>query len=324
MGLFIVTGGAGFIGSTIVRALNDAGTSDIVVVDDLTHGSKHANLADCRITDLLDRREFLDRVERCAFDATVEAVLHQGACTDTMERDEGLMMEHNFRSSEVLLRWVVPAGIPFVYASSAAVYGGSTAFAEEERNERPLNIYGQSKLRFDQLVRGALPEARATVVGLRYFNVYGPREAHKGRMASVVFQMARQLRETGEVRLFVGTGGYADGEQRRDFVYVEDIVRVNLFFARGPVRKGVVNCGTGKSRSFNDVARALIAAHGSGTIQYTALPDGLESQYQSFTEADLAGLRRLGYEASWLDVEEGVRRYYGALSGAEPARGAGS
>ncbi|MDO8665044.1 MAG: ADP-glyceromanno-heptose 6-epimerase, partial [Gemmatimonadales bacterium] len=282
MGLFIVTGGAGFIGSNIVRALNDAGTSDIVVVDDLTQGSKPANLADCRITDLLDRREFLDRVERHAFDATVEAVLHQGACTDTMERDERLMMELNFRSSEVLLRWVVPAGIPFVYASSAAVYGGSTAFAEEERNERPLNIYGRSKLRFDQLVRGALPEARATVVGLRYFNVYGPREAHKGRMASVVFQMARQLRETGEVRLFVGTGGYADGEQRRDFVYVEDVVRVNLFFARGPVRKGVVNCGTGKSRSFNDVAHALIAAHGSGTIQYTALPDGLESRYQSF------------------------------------------
>jgi ADP-L-glycero-D-manno-heptose 6-epimerase len=324
MGLFIVTGGAGFIGSNIVRALNDAGTSDVVVVDDLIHADRRANLADCRIADLLDRREFLDQVERGAFGATIEAVLHQGACTDTMERDERVMMEHNVRSSEVLLNWVVPAGIPFVYASSAAVYGASTTFAEDERNERPLNVYGHSKLLVDRLVRRALPEATATVVGLRYFNVYGPGEAHKGRMASVVFQMYRQLRETGTVGLFVGTGGYADGEQRRDFVYVADVVRANLFFARGPVRKGVVNCGTGRSRTFNDVAHALIAAHGSGTIQYTALPDGLESRYQSFTEADLGGLRRLGYEASWLEVEEGVRRYYGALNGAEPARGAGS
>ena len=319
MGMFIVTGGAGFVGSNIVRALNDRGTGDIVVVDDLAHGAGHANLADCRIADYLDKRDFYDRVGRGRFDVPVEAVLHQGACTDTMEHDEHRMMESNFDASKALLEWVVPAGIPLVYASSAAVYGASTAFTEDEPNERPLNIYGTSKLLVDQVVRRALPEARATIVGLRYFNVYGPREAHKGRMASVVFQMYHQLRETGTVRLFVGTGGYADGEQRRDFVSVEDIVRANLFFAGGPLRKGIVNCGTGHSRSFNDVARALIAEHGSGRIEYVALPDGLASRYQSFTEADLTGLRGLGYEAPFFDVAEGVRRYYPALSGSGQA-----
>jgi ADP-L-glycero-D-manno-heptose 6-epimerase len=313
MGLIIVTGGAGFVGGNIVRALNAAGTNDILVVEDLAHGDKRAQLEGCGIQDLIDRREFLERIARRDI-GRIDVVFHQGACTDTMEHDARLMMELNFDASQALLDWALPNGIPMVYASSAAVYGASTTFAEVPSNERPLNVYGESKLRFDHLVRRALREATATLVGLRYFNVYGPHEAHKGRMASVVLQMYGQLRETGTMRLFVGTGGYGDGEQRRDFVHVDDVVAVNLFFARGAARHGIVNCGTGRSRSFNDVAKALIAAHGSGKIRYVPLPDGLASRYQSFTEADLEGLRRLGYDAPFLDVEEGVRRYCKALS----------
>jgi ADP-L-glycero-D-manno-heptose 6-epimerase len=310
--VFVVTGGAGFVGSNIVKALNDAGTTDVLVVDDLERGPKRTNLADCRIADLLDKGKFKSLIERGALTGRIEAVLHQGATTDTMDLDRRAMMENNHDYSLALLRWAVVARVPFVYASSAAVYGASTTFAEEPANERPLNVYGESKLAFDHEVRRALPEAAATLLGLRYFNVYGPREQNKGRMASVVYQMMRQLKESGVVKLFVGTGGYADGEQRRDFVFVEDVVRVNLFFAQGPVRKGIVNCGTGRSRSFNDIARALIACHGSGEIRYRPLPEGLAERYQSFTEADLRGLRGLGYAAKFVDVEEGVRRYYDA------------
>jgi len=315
MGLIVVTGGAGFVGGNIVRALNAAGTSDILVVEDLSQPDKRAQLEGCRIQDLVDRHDFLRRIAGSGL-GRVEAVFHQGACTDTMEHDARVMMELNFGASRALLEWTLPNAIPLVYASSAAVYGASSAFAEIPANERPLNVYGESKLRFDHLVRGALREAKATLVGLRYFNVYGPHEAHKGRMASVVYQMYGQIRETGTVRLFVGTGGYGDGEQRRDFVHVDDVAQVNLFFAQGPARHGIVNCGTGRSRSFNDVARALIAAHGSGKIQYVPLPEGLAARYQSFTEADLAGLRRLGYDRPFLDVEEGVRRYYRSLRAA--------
>jgi ADP-L-glycero-D-manno-heptose 6-epimerase len=312
----IVTGGAGFVGSNIVRSLNDAGITDILVVDDEPGHRDRASLRDCRFADYLDRRAFLEQLTTRRLGGRIAAVYHQGACTDTMEHDAGVMLERNLDFSSALLDWVVQAAIPCVYASSAAVYGDSTRFSEEPSNERPLNVYGESKLRVDQLVRRALTEARATLVGLRYFNVYGPREEHKGRMASVVFQLYRQLAERGVVRLFVGTGGYADGEQRRDFIHVDDVVRVNRFFAEGPARHGIVNCGTGRSRSFNDVARALIRAHGAGYIEYIPLPPGLEEHYQSFTEADLGGLHRLGYGALFTDVEEGVAHYYEALGGA--------
>ena len=314
MGRFVVTGGAGFVGSNVVKALNDAGAAEVIVVDELkTREAKAANLKDCRIADFLDRKAFADLVARRKF-PRIEALLHQGACTDTMQHDERVMMEMNVGASKVLLDWAVPAGIPVVYASSAAVYGASTRFAEDAANEQPLNVYGRSKLLVDQLVRQAFGEAKATLVGLRYFNVYGPREGHKGRMASVVFQMYHQLQEGGVVRLFRGTGGYGDGEQRRDFIHVDDAVKVNLFFASGPVRHGIVNCGTGRSRSFNDLANALIQAHGSGRIEYIPLPGGLAEKYQSFTEADLKGLRALGYTAPFTDVPEGVKRYYEVLA----------
>jgi ADP-L-glycero-D-manno-heptose 6-epimerase len=304
--MYLVTGGAGFIGSHIVKALNERGISEILVVDDLTQCSRFANLADCRIADYMDRRELLNRLEGGSFSAPVKAILHQGACTDTMETDGRYMMENNFTFSKALLGFAMTCCVPFVYASSAAVYGASATTGESPANERPLNVYGYSKLVLDQHVRYLLPQATSTIVGLRYFNVYGPNEAHKGRMGSMVYQLNRQLCQTGKCRLFQGTGGYGDGEQRRDFVFVGDVVAVNLSFAEGPVRKGVFNVGTGHSRSFNDIARTLIRLRGAGEIEYIPFPRELEGKYQSFTEADLSGLRGAGYDRPFSSLEDGI------------------
>ncbi len=312
--MYLVTGGAGFIGSHIVRALNDRGITDILVVDDLTDSARFANLADCRIADYLDRRELLQMLEKRSRVAPIRAILHQGACTDTMETDGRYMMENNVSFSKALLNCALTCRVPFVYASSAAVYGASADTLEYPANERPLNVYGYSKLVFDQYVRKLLTRVQTTVVGLRYFNVYGPRETHKGRMASMVYQLYRQLWQTGRARLFQGTGGYGDGEQRRDFVFVGDVVKVNLFFADGPLAKGVFNVGTGSSRSFNDVARTLIEIRGGGQIEYIPFPKELEGKYQSFTEADLGSLRRAGYAEPFIPLEQGIARSVQAWS----------
>jgi ADP-L-glycero-D-manno-heptose 6-epimerase len=304
----MVTGGAGFIGSHLVKALNDRGIRDVLVVDDLTECARFANLADCTIADYLDRDELGAALESGQFDEPLEAILHQGACADTMESDGQYMMANNFTFSKLLLRHALAQGVPFVYASSAAVYGANRKTRENGGHERPLNVYGYSKLAFDQYVRRILPEATSTVVGLRYFNVYGPRETHKGRMASMVYQLYRQLRDTGTARLFEGTDGYADGEQRRDFVFVEDVVSVDLHFAEGPPRQGVFNVGTGESRSFNEIARTLIDRLGQGRIEYIPFPVSLAGKYQSFTEADVAALRKAGYDAPFTPLEEGIAR----------------
>ncbi len=308
--MFIVTGGAGFIGSNIVRALNVQGIDEILVVDNLEDSRKFVNLRDCEIWDYMDKREFHSMLESRRFDAKVDAILHQGACSDTMEYDGRYMMENNFSYSKVLLHYAVEHRIPFVYASSAAVYGNGKSFAEKPANEKPLNVYGYSKLLFDQYVRRVMPGAESTVVGLRYFNVYGPNEAHKGRMASIVYQIYCQLKDKGIARLFQGSDGYANGEQRRDFVYVDDVVDVNLFFALGPPRKGIFNVGTGHSRSFNDVANTWISLLGFGEITYIPFPDELRGKYQSLTEADISALRRAGYEKSFTSLEKGIARYY--------------
>ncbi|HWQ08239.1 MAG TPA: ADP-glyceromanno-heptose 6-epimerase [Holophaga sp.] len=306
--MFIVTGGAGFIGSNVVKRLNQRGITDILVVDNLTRSEKFRNLADLTIRDFMDKREFRARLDAGTFDVRAEAILHNGACSDTMESDGRYMLENNFGDSKALLSHALKHRIPFVYASSAATYGASGHFAIDPANERPLNVYGWSKLVFDQHVRPLLPHVESPVVGLRYFNVYGPREQHKGRMMSVLHQLLRQLEENGVCRLFQGTDGYGDGEQVRDFVFVDDIVDINLFFAGGPLRKGIFNAGTGQARSFNAIARTLIQILGRGRIEYIPFPDVLRGKYQSFTQADVASLREAGYDQPFTALEDGIAK----------------
>jgi len=306
--MYLVTGGAGFIGSHLVRGLNDRGDTDILVVDDLSNGSKFRNLSDCRITDYLDKEELLMALAEGSLSLLPKAIFHQGACTDTMEQDGQYMMQNNFTFSKLLIDYALSHKIPFIYASSGAVYGASRSSEINGDNERPLNVYGYSKLVFDQYVRPKLASAESSVIGLRYFNVYGPRETEKGKMASMVYQLYRQISGSGVARLFKGTDGYADGEQRRDFVFVEDLVNVNLSFADGDIRKGIVNVGTGESRSFNDAAQIIIKILGKGEIEYIPFDQRLRGKYQSFTEADLKPLRDIGYSQSFTSLEDGIAR----------------
>ena len=319
---YVVTGAAGFIGSRIVEALNRAGVSDIIAVDNLSRSSKVANLTRLEIADFIDKGEFLQRLD--SFDGAVEALLHQGACSDTMELDGRYMMENNYRYSKTLLDWCQEAEVPLLYASSGSVYGASSEFREERACERPLNVYGYSKFLFDQLVRRALPGNTAQIAGFRYFNVYGPNEAHKGRMASVAFHAYHQLLTTGKVQLFEGSAGYGNGEQRRDFIHVDDVVDVNLWFLEHREVSGIFNCGTGRAQTFNQLAAAAVNAmqgseHSSrelasrGLIEYNSFPEGLKERYQSFTEADLTRLRAAGYRGEFRTVEHGVASYVAEL-----------
>jgi len=320
--MIIVTGAAGFIGSNLVKALNDVGRTDIVAVDDLTDGRKFRNLADCEIMDYFDKDEFLEQVSfGYEIPDRIDAVFHQGACSDTTEWDGKFMLRNNFGFSKTLLHYCVDRSIPFIYASSAAVYGDGAVFREGREHEVPLNVYGYSKFLFDQYVRSLMPDIGSQVVGLRYFNVYGPREQHKGSMASVVWHFNEQLRAEGRIRLFEGCDGYANGEQRRDFVYVGDVVAANLWFAGHPKVSGIFNLGTGQSRSFNDVARAVIDWHGRGSIEYIPFPQHLRGRYQSFTEADLDALRESGFDGRFRSVEDGVRDYLDRLNAAREPGG---
>ncbi|MDR2787334.1 MAG: ADP-glyceromanno-heptose 6-epimerase [Candidatus Accumulibacter sp.] len=320
----IVTGAAGFIGSNLVKALNERGVTRIIAVDNLRRVEKFRNLVDCEIADYIDKEDFLARLSAGQFDGAVASVLHQGACSDTMETDGRYMMENNFRYSLALLDWCQARKIPFLYASSAATYGAGSRFREERACETPLNVYGYSKFLFDQIVRRRLPEASAQIAGFRYFNVYGPRESHKGRMASVAFHHYNQFRDEGKVKLFAGCGAYGNGEQKRDFVHVDDVAQVNLFFLDHPGKSGIFNVGTGRAQSFNELAAAnvnacralrgkppetLDALLGQGFIEYIPFPDALKGKYQSFTQADLSRLREAGYDAPFASVEEGVARY---------------
>ena len=307
--MIIVTGGAGFIGSNIVAGLNEAGHDDIIVVDDLSDGTKFVNIADLQIADYIDKDDFLTCIEVGEKIARPTAIFHQGACSDTTEWDGRIMLGDNYDYSKRLLNYSLKHKIPFLYASSASVYGDGTVFHEDPVNERPLNLYAYSKFLFDQYVRRSLPDAASQIVGLRYFNVYGPREQHKGKMASVAYHFDGQVRESGTVRLFEGCGKYGNGEQRRDFVYVADVIAVNLWFYENPKVSGIFNLGTGRSQTFNDVANAVIKFHKRGNIEYIPFPPELEGRYQSFTQADISALRAAGYGESFRDVEEGVSNY---------------
>ena len=302
--MIILTGGAGFIGSNLLGALNAKGVTDVLVVDRVGNSSR--NLKDLRFSNLMRPEEFRRAIERRILPNRIEAIFHQGACADTTCTDGRYMIENNFTFSKSILQFALANKIPFVYASSAAVYGSSSAFAPSRENERPLNLYGLSKLAFDDHVRSVVARSESTVAGLRYFNVYGPRESHKGKMASMVYQLYRLLKSSGRARLFKGTGGYADGEQRRDFVFVGDVARVNLALADGPVRRGIFNVGTGRARSFNDVANIVIARLGAGAIDYVPVPENVVDKYQSFTQAELSGLRHAGYTENLSSLEDGI------------------
>jgi ADP-L-glycero-D-manno-heptose 6-epimerase len=324
MNYYIVTGAAGFIGSRLVEGLNRRGVTEIIAVDNLAQADKFKNLAGCEIADYIDQAELFSRLE--SLEGSVEAILHQGACSDTMESDGRYMMENNYSYSRHLLDWCQEEEIPLLYASSASVYGSGPNYREARECERPLNVYGYSKFLFDQHVRLRMGEASAQIVGLRYFNVYGPNETHKGRMASVALHAYQQLKSEGRVKLFVGSDGYRDGEQRRDFIYVDDVVAVNLWFLERRGVSGIFNCGTGRAQTFNRLAVAVInTVNGTqdtlhdvvakGLIQYVPFPDKLVGKYQSFTEADLTQLRAAGYPGEFMTVEQGVAAYMKELQG---------
>ena len=321
---YVVTGAAGFVGSNLVRALNRRGERNILAVDNLERSEKFTNLASVDVADYLDKREFRERILAGGFDGAIDALFHQGACSDTMESDGRYIMENNYRYSLDLLDFCLEEEVPLIYASSAAVYGGSTTFREERSHEAPLNVYGYSKFLFDQVVRRRSAGADSQIAGMRYFNVYGPNEQHKARMASVAWHFFNQFRAEHCVQPFAASGGYADGEQRRDFVSVEDIVKVNLFLLDHPDVSGIFNVGTGRAQTFNDVAQAVVnacrkadgqpalelpAMHREGLVRYRTFPDALVGKYQHFTQADMARLTRAGYKEPFLSVEQGVARY---------------
>ena len=320
----IVTGAAGFIGSNLVKALNERGESNIIAVDNLKHADKFRNLVDCDIADYLDQDDFLHKLQEGYFDGQITSVLHQGACSDTMETDGRYMMENNYQYTLELLNYCQNEEIPFLYASSASVYGGGSVYKESRECEAPLNVYAYSKFLFDQVVRRRWHKRSAQIVGLRYFNVYGPREQHKGRMASVAYHFFNQYRADGKVKLFEGCDGYANGGQLRDFVSIEDVVKVNMYFLDNPHKSGIFNLGTGQAQSFNDVAGATINAlrnadgkfplslaelQQQGLISYIPFPEQLRGKYQSHTQADISALREVGYAEPFLSVERGVARY---------------
>ena len=328
----VVTGAAGMIGSNLVHGLNAIGVDDLIAVDDLSDGAKFRNLAGAAFSDYFDKDDFYARFARREF-GRVDVVLHQGACSDTMEQNGRLMLDSNYRCSKNLLDACQAQGTRLIYASSAAIYGASATFREQPEFERPLNIYGYSKLLFDNVVRRGLAGTVAQVTGFRYFNVYGPREQHKGRMASVAFHHYGQFRDTGAVRLFGEYGGYGAGEQLRDFVHIDDVVAVNLWFLEHPERSGVFNLGTGRAQTFNEVAGATVNACraqrgedalpleqlvAQNLIQYVPFPHALVGKYQCHTQADLGALRAAGCELPFMDVATGVKRYVDWLS-AEPS-----
>ncbi|MCX8596745.1 MULTISPECIES: ADP-glyceromanno-heptose 6-epimerase [unclassified Gilliamella] len=301
--MIVVTGGAGFIGSNIVKGLNDLGHKDILVVDDLTDGTKFSNLADLDIADYMDKDEFIAEIIS-GENLDIEVIFHQGACSSTTEWDGKFMMENNYNYSKDLLHYCLDFDIPFLYASSAATYGGrSDNFIEERSYEKPLNVYGYSKFLFDQYVREILPQANSQICGFRYFNVYGPRENHKGSMASVAFHLNEQINKGEKPKLFTGSDNF-----RRDFIYVGDVVEVNLWFWKNNV-SGIFNCGTGRAESFQSVADAVLNYHQKGEIDYIPFPDHLKGRYQSFTQADLTKFRKTGCPIEFKTVAQGTTEY---------------
>lgn len=310
--MYIVTGGAGLIGSNIVSQLNERGISDILVVDNLEDGKKFLNLSKLDIADYIDKRDFIEKIRNEEFGGDIECIFHMGACSATTEWNGRYMMENNYEYSKVLYYFAQKNKIPYLYASSAATYGETKVFRESKEFEGPLNVYGYSKLLFDNFIRKQ--NLSSQVVGFRFFNVYGPGEEHKGSMASVAFHHNNQLKSGNTVKLFGEYDGYGPGEHTRDFVYVKDVVKAMLWFADNPDKSGVFNLGTGRAQQFNDIAKAVIKHHGRGSVEYVPFPEHLKNAYQSFTQADLTNLRKAGYQGDFMSVEEGVADYLSIIN----------
>lgn len=307
--MIIVTGGAGFIGSNIIAALNKRDIRDILLVDDLTDGKKCLNLADLDIADYMDKDDFLQAIQSDTLDLPVTAIFHEGACSATTEWNGKFVIANNYQYSKAVLHYCLQHGIAFSYASSASVYGSGPVFKEERCQEKPLNMYAYSKFQFDQYVRQLLPNAKTQVAGFRYFNVYGPREQHKGSMASVAFHLRNQIKAGENPKLFGAYDGYEAGGQSRDFIYVEDLVNTKLWFLDNPQFSGIYNLGTGKAEPFRTIAETVIDFYQRGEIEYIPFPDHLKGAYQSFTEADISLLRSVGYEGSFRGLKQGVTDY---------------
>ena len=309
--MIIVTGGAGFIGSNIVKALNERGRSDILIVDNLGKGEKYKNLIGLKFYDYVHRDNFLNSVTEGDFDDfDIEVIFHEGACSDTMEYDVNYMIKTNYEYSKTIFNFCADNEVDLIYASSASTYGnGDNGFTENETCENALNPYAFSKLLFDRYVRQNLDEIDNKVIGLRYFNVFGPQEFHKGRMASIAYQMYKQIKESGVIKLFKGTDGYKDGEQRRDFIFVKDVAKVNLWCWENDILNGVYNCGTGNATTFNAVAQAVISALGKGKIEYIDFPETLQGKYQSFAQADTRKLLSAGYDGGFTNINDAVKQY---------------
>lgn len=307
--MIVVTGGMGFIGSRLVHRLNQQGFDDILVVDTLEQGHKFYNLATAQISDYLDADNFLNKIQKNTL-PKIDVIFHQGACSTTTEWNGKYMMNNNYEYSKQLLDYCQKQNIPFIYASSAATYGKRTEnFSETCGDEEPLNVYGYSKLLFDRYITRALPHVNSQVVGLRYFNVYGPHEGHKGRMASVAFHLYQQFKRGETLKLFAGSHGYGDGEHCRDFIYVDDACDLNIWCWQQPHINGIYNCGTGQARSFLSLAKAMVTHFGTAQIDFIPMPQDLRPNYQSFTQADLKCLRACGYTAEFTGLETGIKNY---------------
>lgn len=311
MSYIIVTGGAGFIGSNVVKRLNELGVDRIFIVDNLNTSEKWKNLVDLTFEDYIHKDEFIEKIDD--FKISTRAIIHLGARSSTTEKDVDFLMKNNYEYTKKLATWSIRNNVRFIYASSAATYGdGSKGFNDEHSlipQLKPLNAYAYSKQIFDlwALKNGVLDK----IVGLKYFNVYGPGEAHKGDMRSMVLKAYEQIKRDGKIRLFKSYNpAYRDGEQMRDFIYVKDAVEMTLFFLERTEINGIFNIGTGIPRSWNDLAKAVFSSLGiTPKIEYIDMPEDIKGKYQYFTKADMGKLKKAGYDKPTFSLEKGVEDY---------------
>lgn len=306
--MIIVTGAAGFIGSNLIRDLTSKGI-EVIAVDNLTNGKKLKNIFKYPIVNFYDKDDFLSKIKNFEVNDNVEALIHLGASSSTTVWDGKYLLENNYRYSIKLMDWCLQKGIHFIYASSASVYGlGETGFSVSKSIESPINPYAYFKSLFDNYVKNYLNSNKEfqKIVGIRFFNVYGPNEFHKGNMASPIHKFNQQLMNEGSIKLFKAYGGYSDGMHKRDFVYVKDCIKLIYWFLKNQKINGIFNCGTGTTSSFLDVASSLINNFGKGDIKFIDFPDHLKNAYQVYTCADLNDLRKSGYKEEFTSLEKGI------------------